>query len=125
MVNLRWWPNVRLTLGGLVQWQEWLYKIRLALDQSLLFIGMLQITMVQKISWDGDLRENITNYVIYIFRNIDDEEQEIPIFVCTIAYPTIRCPLHVFEPRYRLMIRQVMESGVRQFGMCVCMDENE
>ena len=44
---------------------------------------------------------------------------EIPIFVCAVAYPTISCPLHVFEPRYRLMMRQVMESGVRQFGMCI------
>ena len=34
------------------------------------------------------------------------------------AYPTVKCPLHVFEPRYRLMIRRCMESGSRQFGMC-------
>lgn len=34
------------------------------------------------------------------------------------AYPTVKCPLHVFEPRYRLMIRRSMESGSRQFGMC-------
>ena len=34
------------------------------------------------------------------------------------AYPTVRCPLHVFEPRYRLMIRRCMETGSRQFGMC-------
>lgn len=34
------------------------------------------------------------------------------------AYPNVRCPLHVFEPRYRLMIRRCMESGSRQFGMC-------
>ncbi|XP_071499371.1 LON peptidase N-terminal domain and RING finger protein 1-like [Diadema antillarum] len=50
---------------------------------------------------------------------------EIPVFVCTIALPTIPCPLHVFEPRYRLMIRQVMESGARQFGMCASDEENE
>ncbi|XP_001180621.2 LON peptidase N-terminal domain and RING finger protein 3 [Strongylocentrotus purpuratus] len=49
----------------------------------------------------------------------------IPVFVCTLALPTIPCPLHVFEPRYRLMIRQAMESGARQFGMCVADDENE
>ena len=46
------------------------------------------------------------------------EQFEIPVFVCTLAFPTISCPLHVFEPRYRLMIRQCMESGTRQFGMC-------
>ena len=39
------------------------------------------------------------------------------------AYPTVRCPLHVFEPRYRLMIRRCMESGSRQFGMCSYVQE--
>ncbi|GIY11121.1 LON peptidase N-terminal domain and RING finger protein 3 [Caerostris extrusa] len=51
-----------------------------------------------------------------------DPEHVIPLFVCTIAFPTIPCPLHVFEPRYRLMIRQCMESGSRQFGMCAFVD---
>ncbi|GFQ97120.1 LON peptidase N-terminal domain and RING finger protein 3 [Trichonephila clavata] len=53
-----------------------------------------------------------------------DSEPVIPLFVCTIAYPTVPCPLHVFEPRYRLMIRQCMESGSRQFGMCAYIDNN-
>ncbi|KAF3843594.1 hypothetical protein F7725_002443 [Dissostichus mawsoni] len=44
--------------------------------------------------------------------------QEVPVFVCTMA-PTIPCPLHVFEPRYRLMIRRSMETGTKQFGMCI------
>ncbi|KAL4230189.1 LON peptidase N-terminal domain and RING finger protein 3 [Mactra antiquata] len=47
-----------------------------------------------------------------------DNQHEIPIFVCAPAYPFVPCPLHIFEPRYRLMIRQCMESGRRQFGMC-------
>ncbi|KAK7055012.1 LON peptidase N-terminal domain and RING finger protein 3 [Halocaridina rubra] len=51
-----------------------------------------------------------------------DRHHEIPIFVATIAIPTITCPLHVFEPRYRLMIRRCMESGTREFGMCLPMD---
>lgn len=45
--------------------------------------------------------------------------KNVPIFVCTMAYPTVPCPLHVFEPRYRLMIRRCMETGTRQFGMCI------
>lgn len=53
-----------------------------------------------------------------------DAEHVIPLFVCTIAYPTVPCPLHVFEPRYRLMIRQCMESGSRQFGMCAYVDND-
>ncbi|NXG45167.1 LONF1 protein, partial [Psilopogon haemacephalus] len=45
--------------------------------------------------------------------------KNVPMFVCTMAYPTVPCPLHVFEPRYRLMIRRSMETGTRQFGMCI------
>ncbi|KAI7801877.1 LON peptidase N-terminal domain and RING finger protein 1 [Triplophysa rosa] len=44
--------------------------------------------------------------------------KDIPIFVCTVAYPGIPCPLHVFEPRYRLMTRRCMETGTKKFGMC-------
>lgn len=54
-----------------------------------------------------------------------DRQHDIPIFVCTLGFPTVACPLHIFEPRYRLMIRQCMESGTRQFGMCVCVGDTE
>jgi hypothetical protein len=53
------------------------------------------------------------------------EDIEIPIFVCTMAFPTIPCPLHVFEPRYRLMIRRCMESGSERFGMCCYIQDND
>jgi len=48
----------------------------------------------------------------------DDGKNTIPVFVCTMSFPNIPCPLHVFEPRYRLMIRRTMETGTREFGMC-------
>ncbi|XP_045554890.1 LON peptidase N-terminal domain and RING finger protein 2 [Salmo salar] len=48
--------------------------------------------------------------------------QEVPIFICTMAFPTIPCPLQVFEPCYRLMIRRTMETGTKQFGMCIADD---
>ncbi|CAL8262735.1 unnamed protein product [Lota lota] len=59
-------------------------------------------------------------------KRIDDAEmaelsnltKDIPIFVCTVAYPGVRCPLHIFEPRYRLMMRRCMETGTKKFGMC-------
>ncbi|XP_059144291.1 LON peptidase N-terminal domain and RING finger protein 3-like [Physella acuta] len=51
------------------------------------------------------------------------QQSDIPVFVCTLSFPTIPCPLHIFEPRYRLMIRQCMESGTRQFGMCMHVNE--
>merc|ERR1719242_2920662 len=40
-----------------------------------------------------------------------DGRHHIPIFVCTASYPNMPCPLHVFEPKYRLMIRRAMENG--------------
>ncbi|XP_038837195.1 LON peptidase N-terminal domain and RING finger protein 1-like isoform X2 [Salvelinus namaycush] len=52
-------------------------------------------------------------------QELADLMKKVPIFVCTMAYPTVPCPLHVFEPRYRLMIRRCMETGTRQFGMCI------
>lgn len=61
-------------------------------------------------------RQNIHNDET---KELSDLENNLPIFVCTMAYPTVPCPLHVFEPRYRLMIRRCMETGTRQFGMCI------
>ncbi|XP_032996225.1 LON peptidase N-terminal domain and RING finger protein 1-like isoform X1 [Lacerta agilis] len=45
--------------------------------------------------------------------------KNIPIFVCTMSFPGIVCPLHVFEPRYRLMMRRCQETGTKTFGMCM------
>lgn len=41
---------------------------------------------------------------------------DVPIFVCTLALPSVTCFLHIFEPRYRLMLRRCM-AGSRAFGM--------
>ncbi|KAL1117124.1 hypothetical protein AAG570_004452 [Ranatra chinensis] len=45
---------------------------------------------------------------------------DLPVFVCTTAFPTVSCPLFVFEPRYRLMIRRAVETGAGRFGMAAC-----
>ncbi|XP_061482846.1 LON peptidase N-terminal domain and RING finger protein 2 isoform X2 [Rhineura floridana] len=52
-------------------------------------------------------------------KELSNLNKDVPIFVCTMAFPTIPCPLHIFEPRYRLMIRRCMETGTKQFGMCL------
>uniref|UniRef100_A0A8C5W7P0 LON peptidase N-terminal domain and ring finger 2 n=1 Tax=Leptobrachium leishanense TaxID=445787 RepID=A0A8C5W7P0_9ANUR len=52
-------------------------------------------------------------------QELSNLNKDVPIFVCTMAFPTIPCPLHVFEPRYRLMIRRSIETGTKQFGMCI------
>lgn len=46
----------------------------------------------------------------------EDDEFDMSIFVCTLAFPFMPTFLHVFEPRYRLMVRQALE-GDRTFGM--------
>lgn len=45
------------------------------------------------------------------------DQSTIPLFVCTLAFPMMPVFLHVFEPRYRLMIRRALEHGGRKFGM--------
>lgn len=46
-----------------------------------------------------------------------EEAKLVPIFVLMAALPTRKCPLHIFEPRYRLMMRRALES-TGCFGMC-------
>lgn len=46
-----------------------------------------------------------------------DDQRTIPLFVSSVAFPTMPIFLHIFEPRYRIMIRRVMESREHKFGM--------
>ncbi|KAF2738196.1 hypothetical protein EJ04DRAFT_73233 [Polyplosphaeria fusca] len=52
--------------------------------------------------------------------NLEEQSAEsnlsTPIFICTLALPSMPTFLHIFEPRYRLMMRRCLE-GNRQFGM--------
>jgi hypothetical protein len=52
------------------------------------------------------------------------ESEEIPIFICTVGFPGMPCPLHIFEPRYRLMMRRSIENNSRRFGICAPMGES-
>ena len=45
------------------------------------------------------------------------DQRVIPLFVSSVCFPTMPTFLHIFEPRYRIMIRKVMESREQQFGM--------
>ncbi|XP_036338305.1 uncharacterized protein LOC118748106 [Rhagoletis pomonella] len=51
------------------------------------------------------------------FRQEIDLEPSVPVFICTTAFPYVPCPLFVYEPRYRLMVRRAVESGEKQFGI--------
>lgn len=50
-------------------------------------------------------------------RNPGTQELDMPLFICTLSFPDVPTFLHIFEPRYRLMIRRAIESGDRKFGM--------
>lgn len=47
---------------------------------------------------------------------VGDNGFNVPLFICTLSLPAMPTFLHVFEPRYRLMMRRVIE-GNKQFGM--------
>lgn len=38
------------------------------------------------------------------------EDTFVPVFVCTVAWPGVSTPLHIFEPRYRL-VKHSLKSG--------------
>lgn len=46
------------------------------------------------------------------------QNEWMPIFVCSLSMPFTITPLHIFEPRYRLMMRRCVETNQR-FGMCL------
>ncbi|KAI6251142.1 LON peptidase N-terminal domain and RING finger protein 3 [Erysiphe necator] len=46
-----------------------------------------------------------------------NDDMKVPLFICTPSFPSMPTFLHIFEPRYRLMIRRVMETSERKFGM--------
>lgn len=46
----------------------------------------------------------------------ESAELDTPLFVCTMSFPHMPTFLHIFEPRYRLMIRRTVES-TGCFGM--------
>ncbi|KAI9498739.1 hypothetical protein BDB00DRAFT_799318 [Zychaea mexicana] len=48
-----------------------------------------------------------------------DDDKRVPILIGSLAFPHVRCVIHIFEPRYRLMLRRVMESRRRRFAMCL------
>lgn len=66
----------------------------------------------RRISYQNDLK-NLAR------ARVDSNTAEIPICVCTLAVPDIAFPLHIFEAHHKLMIRRCLESGYRQFGMCL------
>ncbi|KAI7857795.1 hypothetical protein BDC45DRAFT_428053, partial [Circinella umbellata] len=49
----------------------------------------------------------------------DHNDTRVPIFIGSLAFPHVKCVLHIYEPRYRLMLRRIMESRRHRFAMCL------
>ncbi|KAI7907820.1 uncharacterized protein BX663DRAFT_425659, partial [Cokeromyces recurvatus] len=46
-------------------------------------------------------------------------EHRVPLLIGSMAFPHVQCAIHIFEPRYRLMLRRIMASDRRRFAMCL------
>ncbi|KAI9258829.1 hypothetical protein BDA99DRAFT_440617, partial [Phascolomyces articulosus] len=91
----------------------------------------------QPISWTPPPTELLCQLVQSLFsQHIKDQLQEdrsneegndsrVPILVGSLAFPHVRCVIHIFEPRYRLMLRRVMESRRHRFAMCLSLRRRE
>ncbi|KAI9013942.1 PUA-like domain-containing protein, partial [Phycomyces nitens] len=53
-----------------------------------------------------------------------EEDNTIPILAGALAFPHNRCVIHIFEPRYKLMLRRIMDSQRRRFAMCLSRRRN-
>jgi len=58
-------------------------------------------------------------------QEIEELKMNLSIFICTIGFPSVPCPLHIFEPRYRLMLRRCLDHNDRSFGMCMPMPNQQ
>jgi Lon protease-like protein len=50
---------------------------------------------------------------------LDINDNRVPLLIGSMSFPHINCAIHVFEPRYRLMLRRIMASNRRRFAMCL------
>ncbi|ORZ30198.1 PUA-like domain-containing protein, partial [Catenaria anguillulae PL171] len=74
---------------------------------------------LQKFVWHNFPRESWVRAQVLALEARDLLSQ-VPIFICSLTLPGAPVHLHVFEPRYRLMMRRVTAPGApRLFGMCM------
>ncbi|KIO30188.1 hypothetical protein M407DRAFT_224917 [Tulasnella calospora MUT 4182] len=71
----------------------------------------------------------VESLIVYAFPNmltdrkaaIEEEERnarlDTPVFVCQLSFPGLPTILHIFEPRYRLMLRRCLQTSDPAFGM--------
>lgn len=66
----------------------------------------------------GLLAEDLAVRILMIQQDESlNDDSWVALFTCAPAFPSMPTFLHIFEPRYRLMIRRCIENGSRKFGM--------
>lgn len=77
------------------------------------------ITRVTEYFWSPDLAQRQEHVLVDSPYPPAEGGLNVPVFVCAVAYPAMPMLLHVFEPRYREMIRRVYDdgNGGKHFGM--------
>ncbi|KAI9026162.1 PUA-like domain-containing protein [Hyaloraphidium curvatum] len=67
---------------------------------------------------EGLHREEHQKRELFVHRSLTSSDAFVPIFVCNLCFPKTFTHLHIFEPRYRLMMHRAMQ-GNKRFGMAV------
>lgn len=70
--------------------------------------------------WSGELEQRkVIVHSESVYPAMDVTGLDVPVFVCTVSFPSVPTFLHVFEPRYRAMINRAWAegNGGRHFGM--------
>jgi len=111
------WLNVRARQGRQKTGDKWSHGGR-QISSTIQINNLLQMYFpdecalnIKRYSKEESCADNMNNPTS---RHIN-----IPIFCCSVALPGVKTGLHIFEPRYRLMMRRCIESGNKKFGMCL------
>ncbi|KAG8956687.1 hypothetical protein FRC04_000165 [Tulasnella sp. 424] len=98
------------------------------------FLKSLQAEVRQDLPGFAYFHEHAVNKVVeslivYAFPNVladrktavEEEARnarlDTPIFICQLSFPGLPTILHIFEPRYRLMLRRCLQGPNHAFGM--------
>ena len=82
-----------------------------------------KLAQILKMLHPSSLQQREEQHQAEALLNVGDGECTTPLFVCTLAFPNAPIFLHVFEPRYRLMIRRALQAN-RRFGMVMALPQN-
>lgn len=100
--------------------KSWVYKIKMSVShcfQTLALSKKNTVEFVDELICSKYPKYRLMRTINWKPLEVEYDSTYLPVFVCTNAFPSVSCPLHVFEPRYRLMIRRCIESGTRRFAM--------